>query len=64
MINKLQITLERSVIGKLGTQKRVVKALGFTKRGQTTLHMDTPVIRGMINKVKHLVLVVEVNGAS
>jgi large subunit ribosomal protein L30 len=62
MSKKLKITLCRSVIGRLYTQKRVVKALGIRKTGQSVIHDDTPWIRGMANKVRHLVTVEEING--
>lgn len=56
---KLHITLVRSVIGRPEDQRATVKALGLTKTNSTMEHEDTPVIRGMINKVIHLVKVVE-----
>ena len=56
---KLHITLVRSVIGRPEDQRATVKALGLTKTNSTMEHEDTPVIRGMINKVTHLVKVVE-----
>jgi large subunit ribosomal protein L30 len=60
MANKLQITLKRSVIGRLQDQKATVQALGLRKIHQTVVHEDNAAIRGMINKVSHLVLVEEV----
>jgi len=60
MANKLQITLKRSVIGRLQDQKATVQALGLRKINQTVVHEDNAAIRGMINKVSHLVLVEEV----
>lgn len=58
MTNKeLKITLKGSVIGASANQKKVAKALGFSKKDQTVTHMDSPTIRGMINKVSHLVVV-------
>lgn len=53
----IQVTLVKSAIGYSGRQKRTVQALGLRKLGQTVQHQDTPVIRGMINKVAHLVKV-------
>jgi large subunit ribosomal protein L30 len=52
---QLKITLKRSTIAASGNQKKVVKALGFTKTSQTVVHNDSPTIRGMINKVSHMV---------
>lgn len=57
---KLNITYTKSAIGYKKDQKATVKALGFRKLNQTVQHDDTPVIRGMINKVSHLVTVEEV----
>ncbi len=56
---QLRITLKRSTIGRIQKQKDTVKALGLRKMYQTVVHTDTPVIRGMINKVSHLVEVEE-----
>ncbi|MEH7124706.1 MULTISPECIES: 50S ribosomal protein L30 [unclassified Bacillus (in: firmicutes)] len=60
MANKLEITLTRSVIGRPGDQRETVKALGLRKMHQTVEHQDNPAIRGMINKVAHLVTVKEI----
>lgn len=59
MANKLEVTLTRSVIGRPGDQRETVKALGLRKMHQTVEHQDNPAIRGMINKVAHLVTVKE-----
>ncbi|OBZ15557.1 50S ribosomal protein L30 [Bacillus sp. FJAT-27264] len=59
---KLQITLVRSVIGRPGTQRVTVKTLGLRKLNSTVVHNDNPAIRGMINKVSHLVSVTEIEG--
>jgi large subunit ribosomal protein L30 len=56
----LKITLTQGLIGKKDTQRRVVKALGLGKYGSEVVRVDTPVIRGMIDKVSHLVTVTEV----
>lgn len=55
--SKLRITLEKSVIGRPETQKKVVTALGLKRVNHTVEQFDTPIIRGMIEKVKHLVCV-------
>ncbi len=55
----LRITLVRSPIGYSERQKRTVRALGLRRLHQTVEHADTPVIRGMIKKVNHLVTVEE-----
>lgn len=56
---KLRITQLRSGIGRLEHQKRTLRALGIRRLHQTVEHDDTPVIRGMIEAVFHLVVVEE-----
>ena len=56
---KLSITLVKSGIGYKEDQKRTLKALGFHRLQQTVVHEDSLAIRGMINKVRHLVKVEE-----
>ena len=60
MANKLRITYKKSSIGYQKDQGRTIRALGLRKLNSTVEHEDTPVIRGMIRKVKHLVTVEEV----
>ncbi|MEJ2012978.1 MAG: 50S ribosomal protein L30 [Anaerolineales bacterium] len=55
----LRITLIRSPIGYSERQKRTVRALGLRRLHQTVEHSDAPEIRGMIEKVSHLVRVEE-----
>ncbi len=59
MAKKLEITLKRSPIGRKENHKRIVRALGFTKTGQTVEHYDTPTIRGMVNKIDYMLDVKE-----
>jgi large subunit ribosomal protein L30 len=61
-VSKLRITLVKSGIGYESSQKRTLTALGFHKLNQSVVHEDTNSIRGMINKVRHLVKV-EVDSA-
>ena len=61
MAKKLHVKYARSAIGYNKKQKGTIKALGFKKLYETVEHDDTPVIRGMIAKVSHLVEVEEVN---
>ena len=56
----LRIMLTKSPIGYSYRQKRTVRALGLRRMHQTVEHKDTPSIRGMIAKVRHLVMVEEV----
>ncbi len=58
---KLKITRVRSLIGRPANQRRIVEALGLKRNQSTVLHNDTPAIRGMVFKVRHLVNVEEVN---
>ena len=51
----LRITLVKSPIGYQQRQKDTVRALGLRKMNQTVEHVDSPVVRGMIAKVSHLV---------
>lgn len=57
---KLQITLVRSLIGRPETHRTTVNTLGLRKINQTVVHEDNAAIRGMVNQVKHLVDVKEV----
>ncbi len=52
----------KSIIGKLEAQKRTIRALGLKKIRYSVVHEDSPVIRGMVNTVKHLVKVETVDG--
>lgn len=56
----LRITWVKSGIGYSKRQKNTIRALGLRRLGHSVEHKDTPVIRGMINKVSHLVEVQEV----
>lgn len=56
----LRIIWTKSSIGYSKRQKGTIRALGLRRLGQSVKHEDTPVIRGMINKVSHLVEVQEV----
>jgi large subunit ribosomal protein L30 len=59
-MSKLKITYTKSAIGYNKGQKRTIQALGLRKLNQIVEHDDTPVIRGMVKKVEHLVSVEEV----
>lgn len=54
---KLKITQTKSRIGATMRQKRNLDALGLHKMNQTVEHEDSPIILGMLEKVKHLVTV-------
>jgi len=57
--SKLKITLVKSLIGRPETQRRTVRALGLTRMHQTVEQNDVPQIRGMVNRIRHLVKVEE-----
>jgi len=59
-VKKLKVTQKKSAIGKKKDQGATLRALGLRKIRQSVLHDDTPVIRGMVFKVKHLIEVEEV----
>lgn len=59
MAKTIIVKLVRSPIGYEKSQKATVRALGLSKMNQVVEQADTPVIRGMINKVSHLVEVGE-----
>ena len=55
----IKIKQFKSRIGAPANQKRTLDALGLRKLNHVVEHEDTPSIRGMVNKVKHLVTIVE-----
>lgn len=57
MMQQVKITLIRSLIGYPQDQRATVKALGLGKINSTAIKDDTPTIRGMLHKVRHLVKV-------
>ena len=61
MMKNLKITLIKSTNSCLKKQKATVEALGLRKIGASKIHGDTPVTRGMIKVVSHLVKVEEVD---
>jgi large subunit ribosomal protein L30 len=57
MADKIKVKLTKSIIGSSEKQKKVVKALGLKRLNYTVEHFDSDMIRGMVNKVSHLVTV-------
>ena len=57
---RLRITIVKSPIGYSKKQKATIRALGLRRLGDSVEQEDTPVIRGMIFKVSHLVYVEDV----
>jgi len=62
-MGQLKIKQVRSIIDRPKRQKATVKALGLGRPNWEVVHNDTPQIRGMINKVSHLVVVEEMKEA-
>lgn len=60
-MTKLKVTLIRSTIGQTKYQKAAIKGLGLRKIGSFCILLDNKAIRGMINKVEHLILVQNIN---
>lgn len=58
---KLKVTQRRSGIGRNQQQRDTLRGLGLTRLHQTRELKDTPAIRGMINKIQHLVEVEQVS---
>ena len=59
-MKKLKITQVRSTIKRKEKQKRTVEALGLHRLHQSVVKPDVPQIRGMINRVSHLIEVEEI----
>jgi large subunit ribosomal protein L30 len=61
---RLRVTWRKSAIGYKRDQKRTIEALGLKRLGHSVEHDDSRAMRGMITKVRHLVEVTEIDGAS
>ena len=58
-LKKIRITQTKSVIEQLENAKRTIRALGLGRPNYFVIKNDTPQVRGMIRKVRHLVRVEE-----
>jgi large subunit ribosomal protein L30 len=58
-MSKMRITWVKSAIGKTEDQRRTLRALGLKRLNHAVEHEDTPTIRGMVFKVRHMVSVAE-----
>ena len=58
-MSKIKIKQIRSRIGRPKDQKRTLDALGLRKMHQIVEHNLTPQIQGMLNKINHLVKIIE-----
>jgi len=64
-MSRLKITYRKSAIGYSRDQKETIRSLGLRRLNSVVIHDDTPTIRGMVFKVRHLVSVEEIaDGAS
>jgi large subunit ribosomal protein L30 len=59
MAGDIKITLKRSPIGHPEKHKKVLIGLGLTKLNKAVVRKDTPEVRGMVGKVRHMVAVEE-----
>jgi large subunit ribosomal protein L30 len=55
MAATIKVKLVRSMIGRPAKQRKVLRGMGLTRVNKTVELKDTPELRGMINKVSHLV---------
>ncbi len=60
MAKMVKVTLTKSIIGASPKQRKVVEALGLRKMHQTVELVDSPVTRGAVNKVNHLLTLEEI----
>ena len=56
-LGKLVVKWVKSGIGYQQDQRRTIRALGLKRLHHTVVHEDSPTIRGMIHKVRHLIRV-------
>ena len=60
-MTQLKVTQVKSKIGGNSAQRNSLRSLGLRRIGQSTVRPDTPVFRGVIHTVRHLVRVEEVD---
>jgi len=60
----LKITLKRSLIGRPEKHRRIARALGLRRLNRSVIHKDVSSIRGMINKISHMIDVEELEEGS
>ena len=51
----VKVTLVKSLIGTIGSHRATVRGLGLRRINSSSVLVDTPAVRGMINKVSYLV---------
>ena len=62
MANKLRVTWVKSSIGYTVRQKQTIRALGLKRLNQSVEHYDTPVLRGMLDRVQHMLNIEVIEG--
>jgi len=60
-MSRLKITYRKSAIGYSHDQRATIRSLGLRRLNSVVIHDDTPTIRGMVFKVRHLVSVEEID---
>lgn len=60
MSGRLRIKLIKSMIGRPEKHRKVLKGMGLTKLNRTVELQDSPSVRGMVQKVSHLVVAEEI----
>ena len=60
---QLKITWMKSGIGRPQNQRRIIRSLGLRRLNQSVIHSDSPTIRGMVEKVIHLLKVEQLEDA-
>jgi large subunit ribosomal protein L30 len=59
-MGKLSVKWKKSTIGRSATQRATIESLGLRRLNHEVIHDDSPSIRGMLFKVRHLVQVEEI----
>lgn len=62
MVKKLRIKQIKSYIGRPEKHRRILRGMGLGRLNRTVLLQDTPGIRGMARKVRHLIAMEEIEG--
>ena len=62
-MTQLKITWKKSFIGRPEYQRKIIKSLGLHRLHHSVVHFDSPTIRGMVNKVSHLVVIEKVESS-
>ncbi len=60
-MNKVKVTLVKSYFGRSPSQTATLHALGLTKLNRSRIHISNNSIKGMINRVQHLIKVEEIS---